>query len=454
MPDKSLATGGVVPLRAGRLRERMGSDMMTYEQAMERINSLLRFGVKPGLERIRLLLSRLGNPQDSLRFVHVAGTNGKGTTCALVSSVLRQAGYRTGLYTSPYVTEFRERFQIDGEMIPKEELVALVEHIVPIAEEISQAGEPVTEFELVTAIALVWFAQRRCDVVVLEVGLGGRFDATNIIAAPLVAVIASISLDHTAVLGDTLEQIAFEKCGIIKQGGDVVLYPDQAAGVIETVRRIAQERGARLWIPELDELREERADIHGTDFSYRGIRLHIPFLGEHQEKNAATALTALQVLRQKGFALSDEAVQKGFAQAVLPARMEVLGEKPLVLLDGGHNPGCAEALAQALERFLPGVPITAVMGLMRDKDSNTALHRLAPCFTRILTVQPNNPRALSAQELAEVARRYCPQVQAMPSVEDACRQALLEARHEKGAVVVCGSFYLAGEARPVLMALC
>ena len=251
-----------------------------------------------------------------------------------------------------------------------------------------------------------------------------------------------------------MEQIAFEKCGIIKQGGDVVLYPDQAAGVIETVRRIAQERGARLWIPELDELRKSGPISTAPTFPIVGFGCIFPFWGSIRKKMRQTALTALQVLRQKGFALSEEAVQKGFAQAVLPARMEVLREKPLVLLDGGHNPGCAEALAQALERFLPGVPITAVMGMMRDKDSNTALHRLAPCFTRILTVQPNNPRALSAQELAEVARRYCPQVQAMPSVEDACRQALLEARHEKGAVVVCGSFYLAGEARPVLMALC
>ena len=196
---------------------------MTYEEALQKINSRLRFGIKPGLERIEALCKKLGNPQKKPRFVHVAGTNGKGTTCTLIASVLTAAGYRTGLYTSPYVLDFRERFRIDGEMIPEAELIEEVKRVSPVADELEAAGDTVTEFEFITALAFDWFAQRDCDFVVLEVGLGGRFDATNVIDTPEAAAIASISLDHTAILGDTYAKIAFEKAGIIKKDGDVVL---------------------------------------------------------------------------------------------------------------------------------------------------------------------------------------------------------------------------------------
>ena len=223
---------------------------MTYEEALQKINSRLRFGIKPGLERIEALCKKLGDPQKKPRFVHVAGTNGKGTTCTLIASVLTAAGYRTGLYTSPYVLDFRERFRIDGEMIPEAELIEEVKRVSPIADELEAKGETITEFEFITALAFDWFAQRDCDFVVLEVGLGGRFDATNVIDTPEAAAIASISLDHTAILGDTYAKIAFEKAGIIKKGGDVVLYPVQDPSVFETVESACNERGAHLHIPD------------------------------------------------------------------------------------------------------------------------------------------------------------------------------------------------------------
>ena len=252
---------------------------MTYEEALKEVNSRLRFGVKPGLERIEKLLTKLSNPQKKLKFVHVAGTNGKGTTCTLISSVLRKAGYVTGLYTSPYVIDFRERFQIDGEMISEEELTKEVELVSKAAKELESKGEAVTEFEFITALAFHWFAARHCDVVVLEVGLGGRFDATNVIDTPEAAAIMSISLDHTAILGDTLAKIAGEKAGIIKPGGRVVLYPTQAEEVKAVIQKTCEERGASLVIPRLEEAAVLGATLFGTEFAVDGLTLKTPFFG-------------------------------------------------------------------------------------------------------------------------------------------------------------------------------
>ena len=242
---------------------------MTYEEALQKINSRLLFGIKPGLERIEALCKKLGDPQKKPRFVHVAGTNGKGTTCTLIASVLKAAGYRTGLYTSPYVLDFRERFRIDGEMIPEAELIEEVKRVSSVADELEAAGDTVTEFEFITALAFDWFAQRDCDFVVLEVGLGGRFDATNVIDTPEAAAIASISLDHTAILGDTYAKIAFEKAGIIKKGGDVVLYPVQDPSVFETIESACNERGAHLHIPDEKNMQVNGTALAGTALTWR-----------------------------------------------------------------------------------------------------------------------------------------------------------------------------------------
>ena len=423
---------------------------MTYLQAVEKINSLLRFGIKPGLERILHLLDLMGNPQEKLRFVHVAGTNGKGTTCALIASVLKSAGYKTGLYTSPYITDFRERFQINGEMISEDALACILDTVFPLVEKMAAQGEIITEFELITAIALQWYAEQNCDVVVLEVGLGGRFDATNVIDCPLVSVIASISLDHTAILGDTLEKIAFEKCGIIKQGGTAVLYPEQMPEVFATVKRIAAQRGNKLIVPELSQIKELDSSIYGTDILYKNQKLRLPFIGSHQIKNAAAALAAIEVLRTKGFSVDADALAKGFAAACNPARLELLSEHPVVLLDGAHNPGAAAVIADAMKKYLSGKKIIAIMGMMADKDSHAALAYLAPFFSTVLTLRPENPRSLSAQELADRAAEFCADVRPMEDLSTAFSTALCEAG-ENGAVVICGSLYLAGEIRPVAM---
>ena len=428
---------------------------MTYEEALDNVYGRLVFGMKPGLERITALLDRLGNPQKRLKFVHVAGTNGKGTCSTLVASALQECGLTVGLYTSPYVLEFRERFQINGAMIPKEELVEEVEVLAPIADEFEKSGDQVTEFEYITALALHWFARRGCDMVVLEVGMGGRFDATNAIDVPEVAAIMSISLDHTAILGDTLEKIAFEKAGIVKEGGRLVLYPDQAPEVTAELTRLCQERHAELYLPDLVQVEEGERSLAGTAFTVAGtcwgtLSLRTPFLGEHQVKNAVTALQVLEVLQSRGWPVTQEAVARGFEKAFLPARMEVISQEPLVLLDGGHNPGCSRALREVLEQFVPQRKV-AIMGVMSDKDSREELRVLGPLFSHVITVTPEGHRALPAQKLAQIAQEFCPHV--LPA--GSCREALAlaaRARKEDGALIVCGSFYLAGEIRDMLLA--
>lgn len=422
---------------------------MTYQEAVAKIDSRLLFGMKPGLERMRALMQELGDPHRKLKFVHVCGTNGKGSVCTLVSSVLRESGYRTGLNTSPYVLSFRERFQIDGEMMTEEELIHEVEAIWPAVERLDERNIVVSEFELVTAIALNWFAEKGCDIAVLEVGMGGLHDATNVIPTPEAAAVMSISLDHTQWLGDTVEQIALEKSGIIKEGGRVVLYPQQQPGVEDIIRGVCNGRSAKLFIPDMGGIKVLSEDIDGTDFMAEGLLLHTPFLGGHQVKNAAVALELVKILRERGFDISDESLIRGFEKAFIPARMEILSRRPLCLLDGGHNPGCALALRDALTRFVPGRRV-AVMGMMADKDSAAALEILGPLFSRVITVKPENPRSLSAQELASTAARFCNE--AVPA--ESCREALdmaLEGLSEEDALIVCGSFYLAGEMRPLLL---
>lgn len=422
---------------------------MTYQEAVGKINSLLQFGSRPGLERIGMLLDRMGRPQDKVQFVHVAGTNGKGSVCTMLSSVLYHAGYKTGLFISPYIIDFRERMQINGEMIPEQTLAQITGDIIPLVEQMAQENEIITEFELVTAIAFAWYAQERCDVVVLETGLGGLYDSTNVIGTPLASVITSISLDHTAVLGGTLPEIAYQKAGIIKPGGKTVFYPQQKE-VDDCILQTAKEKGNVFYDAGLYRPEPVSSTVKGTKLRYKGMELNLPLIGAHQVKNAAAALAAIQALRDGGMDIPDSAVQNGFAHAFIPARLELLGRQPTVLLDGAHNPGGLKALSLAVKTYCKGKNTVCIMGMLRDKDSVTSLSYIKGLFPTVIALAPDNPRAMSAEEFAKEAQPYFDMVIPMHQKEHAVRRAF-ELAGGDGAIVVCGSLYLAAELRPILI---
>ena len=434
------------------MTRRVGGIWLDYEEAVAKIESCHRFGPKPGLERMRELMSRLGDPQKGKHFVHVAGTNGKGTTCTLVASMLKEAGFRTGLYLSPHVCDFRERMQLDGRMIPREELLSVAQEVLPLAEKMAARGREVSEFELITAMAFCWFAQKQCDVVVLEVGLGGRFDATNVIERPLVSAICSISLDHTQILGDTLAQIAREKCGIIKEGCPTVCYPNEPREALAVIRRTAAERRSRLVEASGIAARPLRSDLSGTVLRYGDRDLLLPFLGEHQVKNAKTALAVRETLCGLGWEIPLPAVARGFMSARLPARLEVLSQSPPVLLDGGHNPEGTAALADAVRRYLPGKKAIAVMGMLEDKDARSAVRNLAGTFSRVVAVKPSSVRGLSAGALARCWRDCSVRAQEAAGLSEALDLAFSAWDPEGEALVVCGSLYLAGDLRQGVLA--
>ena len=415
---------------------------MDYKEALAYINGVAFFGSKPGLTRIRELLEKLDNPQTGLKFVHIAGTNGKGSCAAMTASVLKAAKYKTGLYTSPYLYRFNERMQINGKEIPDDVLAELVGRVKPIAE--AMEDHP-TEFELMTAVALLWYAQEKCDIVVLEVGLGGRFDATNIIDAPEAAVIMNIGLDHTAILGDTVEQIAFEKAGIIKRGCDVVLF-QQSEGVTEVVRRRCEEEGAKLHIPDFSEIHSEFDSLYGQSFTYKGEAYALPLLGAHQLKNAAVVLELVEVLRNRGWKLEQSDVEHGLYAVSWPGRFELLSDEPLFVVDGGHNPQCAQTVADGLRRYFPDKRRILLLGILRDKDYAEVTDILDPVADEYICITPSSERALPAAELAEHLKRYGKPVTVCDSIKDGVSAAL---DHSDDDSVVCavGSLYSVGEIR-------
>lgn len=422
---------------------------MDYKEALGYIHSFKRFAGVPTLARIKALMHLLGNPQERLKVVHVAGTNGKGSVSTMIAGILRKAGYHTGLYISPFVLDFCERIQINGEMIAQGVLATLAEELRPLAQQV----EELTEFELITAMALHHFARTECDVVVLETGLGGRFDATNIVENPLVSVITSIGLDHTEILGNTVEQIAFEKCGILKAGVPVVTSPAQQAQALAVIYEQAANKGCAVVQPNLSAAEVESADLRGTALVYQGEHLYIPLAGKHQIINALAAAAAADTLCRSGSLtnISRAAIQEGIASVHFPARMEILREKPMVLLDGAHNPAGAAALADTLA-FAQGRPITAIMGMLADKQTDQVARLLAPCFRRVLCVTPASPRAVAAHTLAACMDAAGVQASAAHSSEEAWQLAHAVAAAEDGIVVICGSLYLAAELRAIIAA--
>lgn len=413
---------------------------MTGQEAAELVHQRAWVGQKPGLDRIRRLLGRLGDPQEKLKFVHIAGSNGKGSTAAMLASVLTAAGLKTGLYTSPHLWRFHERFQVNGVPISDAGLA-------DIAARVLEAAEDETEFELMTAIGMVYFLRAGCEIVVLETGLGGRLDSTNVIPAPEAAVITHIGLEHTELLGDTLDKIAAEKAGIIKPGCGAVLY-----GQSRGVQAVVEDVCGRLEVPLTVTAPPQAlfAGPEGQTFTYRGAGpYHISLLGEYQVRNAAVVLETVNVLRRRGWDIPEEALIRGLDRARWPGRMELARRSPDVLLDGGHNPQCMEALGRALRELYPERKLIFLAGVLADKNWTAMMEELLPLAKEFRTITPDSPRAMSAADLAAWLERRG--VRAVPcgTVRDGLDQALAAAGPQD---VVCatGSLYMIGEVRHLL----
>lgn len=421
---------------------------MTYDEALRFIHSRDCFGSNLGLLRIERLTQELQNPQNKLKYIHIGGTNGKGSTSTMLSEIMVSQGYKTGLFTSPYVVDFCERMQINGNMISHDELAELTERVKPVVEELDSQGICATEFEIVTAIAFLYFAQNNCDIVILEVGLGGRLDSTNVIDCPLVSVITSISLDHTDILGNTVTEIAKEKCGIIKQNSVTVAYPQMDSDALRVIEKTALEKNNKLYVGDFSRAKIEKADIFGTHFEYRGLDVFVPLSGKYQVCNAINAVETAFAVRENGFDVSDDSIINGIKNARIAARMEIISSSPLVLLDGGHNEGACKVLYDNLRENVGG-KITAVIGFMKDKDYASYFERLAPLFSRIVVTTSSNPRTESTEKLALCAKKYCSDVITCEDPNEAVDLAF-SLLSEGESLVVCGSLYLAGDVRKKL----
>jgi len=428
---------------------------MNYKEALNYIEGIGKFGMNLGLDRIKRICSLMDNPQDKLKVIHIAGTNGKGSTTTFISSILKEQGYRVGIYTSPYIERFTERIKINDEEIKEEEVAEYLDYLIPLIERVEKEGygKP-TEFEIITAMAFKYFYDKNVDYVALEVGLGGRFDATNVVN-PLLTNITTISYDHMNVLGNTLSQIAYEKAGIIKEGVPLVLYP-QEKEAYEVIKQVAKEKGAKIYHVEELKYNLKENTVDGIIFDVEGYKnyrdVKINLLGLHQINNALTSIMAVEVLRELGVVIDDEALYKGLLEAKWPGRFEILKKNPYIVLDGGHNIQGINALVDSMKHYFNNKKTLIITGMLRDKDYENMLEKLFEISSDFVTVTPNSPRALSEEELKNIIIAKGKRAEAKKNIADAVNLAIERSR-EFDVILFCGSLYMIGEARTILKSL-
>ena len=403
------------------------------EENEKYLEKLRLIGSRFGTDCEKELLSLLGNPQDKLRFIHVAGTNGKGSFCSMMSSVLQKQGYKVGLYTSPYIVIFNDRIRVNGLPIEEEDINDLFARVRQKADTMKT---PPSSFDFITAAAFLWFFETKCDVVVLEVGLGGRYDSTNVIKNSLLSVITGIAFDHTEILGDTIEKIAWEKAGIIKESCPV-LYGGNDEKALNVIKKECEEKHSELTVKNPDSLKILSTTLNGTEFEFDGKKYFIRLLGLYQPANAATVLTAIDILRKHGFEISETAVRDGFASAVWQARFEKIADDPVVLYDGGHNPQGVRAAAESVKAYFGNKKINLLVGILADKAHGEMVNTLAEIADNVTCIAPPSPRALPAEELAEEFRRAGIRATAADSIENGVKQAL----SERKPLLAIGSLY-------------
>ncbi|OPJ56391.1 bifunctional folylpolyglutamate synthase/dihydrofolate synthase [Alkalithermobacter paradoxus] len=428
---------------------------MKYAQALDYIYGASRFGIKLGLNNISKLLELLGNPHEELKIIHVAGTNGKGSTSSFITSILKNAGYNVGLFTSPHLEVFTERIRINGHNIDEEDLARITAIIKEKAEYMVQNGyNHPTQFEIITAIAFYYYKEKNVDFVVLEVGMGGRYDSTNVVKDPLLCVITPVSLDHKDELGDTIEKIAYHKAGIIKKGSDVVVYPQEAV-THEIIYKEADEKNACVYIADIDNREVIESSIEGQKFNFKldneiYENVEISLLGDHQINNAIVATTAINVLRKKhNINISKENIYKGLKETKWAGRIEILTKNPTLIIDGAHNEDGANSLARAMDKYFKNKDVTFVLGMLKDKDADGVIEILMPRTKKIITTKPNSDRSLTAQELKEKINKIGRDSIAIDDISKAIEYAV-DTSKEDEVVIFAGSLYMIGEVRSII----
>lgn len=422
---------------------------MNYEEAMNFIQNTNKFGSVLGLDNIRELLERLGNPQDQLRVVHIAGTNGKGSTLAFLAGIFRESGYRAGRYVSPASFSYEERFRINEENISKKDLCFYMEKIKNVAEEMVKDGlSHPTMFEIETVLSFLYFLDKKVDVVLLETGMGGRLDATNVVKKPIATVIASIGMDHMQFLGDTLEKIASEKAGIIKEGCPVISY-DNTKEVNEVIKNKAKQMHAKVTFVNSAGIRVLQESLNGESFSYRSSdgrwyeKIEIPLLGRHQINNAALALETLNVIKNY-YCISDFQTEDGMRKTIWRGRIEILEREPMVICDGAHNPDGAKSLLSFLQNNFTNQRLIYIMGVLSDKDYEQMVQILAPAADKIYTVAPDNPRALSSRELCNCISKYHQNVEERQRLAE-CLSEVRQKAEKDDVIIICGTLSFQNE---------
>lgn len=418
---------------------------MNYIETMEYIHSVSWKGSRPGLERTRQLLSYIGDPQNKLKFVHVAGTNGKGSFCSMLSSILTSAGYTCGRYTSPFVIKFNERMTVNGQDISDEELCDITEYVREYADKMEDSP---TEFELITVIAMEYFARHNCDIVVLECGMGGRLDSTNVIQTSILSVITGISLDHTAYLGDTVEKIAAEKAGIIKHnvpvlwcGGD-----KEEKCAKEVIMQKADLENSPFFSVDRQTLNVQSYTLDGTVFDYLDyVNVSIPLLGDYQPQNASNVMTAVKILNTYGFKIDKNSVYEGLSKTVWHARFEIVSHEPLIISDGGHNPEGIDAAVSSILLYFGDKKVNILTGVLADKDYMYMSSRIAKVANKVFCLTPPNPRALDSEKYAELFRSYGLKAQGYSSIKEAVEAAYREGEINNVPTVSLGSLYMYGD---------